>query len=91
MAASKQARMLTQFRNAAPLVWGSLRLTAISMSQTCLYNISYQKATKFRDILISSTCTHRSAFFRGDGQWCLVAGIGTIQRLLTIGDLLKMY
>ena len=26
----KQARMLTQFRNAVPLVWGSLRLTPIT-------------------------------------------------------------
>ena len=29
------------------LVWGSLTLAPISMSQTCLYSISYQKATGF--------------------------------------------
>ena len=29
MAASTYVRMLTHFRNAAPLVWGSLRLTPI--------------------------------------------------------------
>ena len=30
MAASKQAHTLTHFRNAVPLVWGSLRLTPTS-------------------------------------------------------------
>ena len=30
MAASKHVRMLTHFRNAVPLVWGSLRLAPIN-------------------------------------------------------------
>ena len=31
MAASKHVRTLTHFRNAVPLVWGSLRLTPIKL------------------------------------------------------------